>query len=280
MKTVTSISGGKSSAYISANYPSDYLVFSLVRTSDKSCVFPDKYVRKMVEDKIQNEFIGTLEDDKIIYTMLDLEQYLGQKIDWVTGMTFDDVVDGKSGAGMLPNSMHRFCTSEMKIRPIFRWWRKTFDNPVNMKIGFKASEKKRADNMNSKLNADGLTEFKDTNSKHPDGRNKWETIAWRKLSFPLIDDFIYNEDVIKFWKDKPVRFARYNNCIGCFHQKIPKLKAQSKYHPKKFEWFAKQEGGKKGFWRKDCSYKKINKLNFTGDLFKGSNGCDSGFCGF
>ena len=31
MKTVNSISGGKTSAYIAAHYPSDYNVFSLVR---------------------------------------------------------------------------------------------------------------------------------------------------------------------------------------------------------------------------------------------------------
>ena len=279
MKTVTSISGGKSSAYIAAKYPADELVFSLVRTSDKNCLFPDTRIRQVISDKIGKEFIGTLEDDKIIYTILDLEQYIGQKIDWVTGVTFDEVVSGKYG-GILPNSMHRFCTSEMKIRPIFRWWRERFSEPVEMKIGFRASEKRRADTMLKKLNSNGLHEFKDTTTKHPDGRNKWETIEWRKPAFPLIGDFIYNDDILKFWRDKPVRFARYNNCIGCFHQKIPKLKAQSEYHPEKFEWFAKKEGGKKGNWRKDCTYKKIDKYNFTGDLFKGSNGCDSGFCGF
>ena len=278
MKTVTSISGGKSSAYISANYPSDYLVFSLVRTSDKSCLFPDKYVRKTVEDKIQNEFIGTLEDDKIIYTMLDLEQYLGQRIDWVTGVTFDEVISGKYG-GVLPSKQRRYCTSEMKINPLFNWWRENFDSPVKMQIGFRANEKRRADTMFDRLNDDGVLEQKTIVGKRGT-RNKWGLIAWQKPTFPLIDDFIYNEDIIKFWEDKPVRFARYNNCIGCFNQKIPKLKAQSEYHPNKFEWFAKQEGGKKGFWRKECSYKKIDKSNFTGDLFKGSNGCDSGFCGF
>ena len=46
MKTVNSISGGKTSAYIAANYPADYNVFSLVRTKDKSCLFPDKKIRQ------------------------------------------------------------------------------------------------------------------------------------------------------------------------------------------------------------------------------------------
>ena len=46
MKTVNSISGGKTSAYIAANYPADYNVFALVRTDDKSCMYPDAKVRQ------------------------------------------------------------------------------------------------------------------------------------------------------------------------------------------------------------------------------------------
>ena len=91
MKTVNSISGGKTSAYIAAHYPADYNVFALVRTNDKNCMFPDAKIRQEVSDKIGAEFIGTLEDDTIIYTILDLEQYIGSRIDWVTGRTFDEI---------------------------------------------------------------------------------------------------------------------------------------------------------------------------------------------
>ena len=42
-------------------------------------MFPDEKIRQIVSDKIGAEFIGTLEDDMIIYTILDLEQYIGQK---------------------------------------------------------------------------------------------------------------------------------------------------------------------------------------------------------
>ena len=83
MKTVNSLSGGKTSSYIAVNYPADYNVFSLVRTHDKSCLFPDEKVRQMVSDRLGVEFIGTLEMDTIIYTMLDLEQmewFLNQEV--------------------------------------------------------------------------------------------------------------------------------------------------------------------------------------------------------
>ena len=37
MKTINSISGGKTSAYLMANYKADFNVFSLVRTNDPDC---------------------------------------------------------------------------------------------------------------------------------------------------------------------------------------------------------------------------------------------------
>ena len=91
MTTVNSLSGGKTSSYIAANYPADVELFSLVRTTDKDCLFPDPKIRQEVSDKIGQEFIGTLEQDAIIYTMLDLEQYIGRKITWITGKPFDEV---------------------------------------------------------------------------------------------------------------------------------------------------------------------------------------------
>ena len=118
MKTCNSLSGGKTSSYVAVNYPADYNVFSLVRTNDKTCLFPDAKLRQIVSDKIGTEFIGTLEEDAIIYTMLDLEQFIGTKIDWVTGKTFDEIIN-RNGKKYLPNIMQRFCTSEMKLQPNF-----------------------------------------------------------------------------------------------------------------------------------------------------------------
>ena len=95
MKTVNSLSGGKTSSYIAKHYPADANVFSLVRTDDVDCLFPDKKVRQIVSDKLGKDFIGTLEQDTIIYTMLDLEQFIGQEIDWISGETFDNIIKRK-----------------------------------------------------------------------------------------------------------------------------------------------------------------------------------------
>jgi hypothetical protein len=116
MKTVNSLSGGKTSSYIAANYPADYDVFALVRTDDKNCMFPDKKLRQEVEDRIQAPFIGTLEDDVIIHTMLDLEQYIGRKITWVTGKTFDEtIITTKKGTTVQQNLKQcRYCIGYIK----------------------------------------------------------------------------------------------------------------------------------------------------------------------
>lgn len=280
MKKVNSLSGGKTSSYIAANYPADYNVFSLVRTDDQNCLFPDKKIRQIVSDKIGKEFVGTLEEDAIIYTMLDLEQYIGKKIDWVSGITFDEIVEKKRG--WLPNKLHRYCTTNLKLIPIFEWWHKNINNPVEMRIGYRANETKRAIRMNEKRNKNGLLEIKATISKHPNGRNKWEIFEWQNPTFPLIDDNIRKDTIEEFWKDKPVRFAWMNNCVGCFHRNEILLKRMFEKNPNKMQWFANQEIGRngKGTWKTGITYEKIKNHKMQIQLFDDDfNDCDSGYCG-
>ena len=184
MITVNSISGGKTSAYIAVHYPADYNVFSLVTTEDKRCLFPDKKLRQIVSDKIGREFIGTLEEDVIINTVLDLEQFIGKQINWVSGITFDEVVRTKGG--WLPNKLHRYCTTNLKLIPIFEWWYKNINTPCEMRIGFRANEIKRAKRMNDKRNSNGLLEIKATVSKHPSGKNKWQVLSGKIQHFLLL----------------------------------------------------------------------------------------------
>lgn len=282
MKKVVSISGGKTSAFLAANYQSDEMVFALIRTSDKRCLFPDRILAKKVEDRIGKAFIGTLEDDTIITTIFDLEQYLGRKIHWVSGDTFDDVI--KTKGGWLPNKLHRYCTQFMKIKPLFEWWSINFDDPVEMMIGFRSNEVNRAKRMLDRVDDHGLLSFKTVVGKFGT-RNKWSEVPWQRPSFPLIDDQIFKQDIEKFWDDKPVRFAPLNNCVGCFHRSVGLLKKMSEIHPLKLKWFADQEGenqdGKfKGFWRSDVSYKKIIESDAQFSFsFDDETFCGSGYCG-
>jgi len=282
MIKVNSLSGGKTSSYIAANYPADHDVFALVRIEDENCRFPDEKIRKEVEDRIQAPFIGTAEDDTIIYTMLDLEQYIGRPISWVTGITFDEVV--KTKGGWLPNKLHRYCTTNMKLVPMFNWWHKEIGEPAEMRIGFRANEQRRAKKMIERKNENGLLEIKATVSKHPNGKNKWEVFEWQAPSFPLIVDNIYKDNVEEYWKDKPVRFAWMNNCVGCFHRNEILLKKMFDKHPNKMQWFADQEKGRggKGIWKHGTgvTYEKIKEYKLQVELFDDDfDECDSGYCG-
>ena len=280
MKTVNLISGGKTSAYIAANYVADFYVFALVRIEDNKSKFKDKKIRQQVEDRIQAPFIATAEDDTIIYTILDLEQYIGKKIEWVTGKTFDKVLDT---AGTLPDPLRRYCTTQMKLEPIFDWWRNKICKPAEFRLGFRANEKARAKRTLSKTNDKGILEMKAIIGKRKT-QNKWGMIEWQKPVFPLIDDNIFKDHIVKYWNNKPVRFAWMNNCVGCFHKNPLLIKKMWSKHPNKIKWFASKERIKhnKDVWYKkqNLSFTQIKEWNTQVELFDDDfNECDSGYCG-
>ena len=115
MKTINSLSGGKTSSYMAANYRADYNIFALVRIEADYCKPKDESIVKYASDKIGMDFIATGESDTTLYAMRDLEQLIGSEIIWVTGDSFDELCRKRKA---LPNLMQRFCTTEMKMMPI------------------------------------------------------------------------------------------------------------------------------------------------------------------
>jgi hypothetical protein len=218
MKTVNSISGGKTSSYLAKHYPADYNIFSLVRIEDKDCLWKkgkDEKTRQLVSDKLGKEFIGTAEMDEIIYTILDLEQFIGKKIDWVSGETFEKII--KNNGGYLPNKMVRYCTVEMKLKPIFNFLKENTELPVEMRIGFRPNEISRAETVLQRADENGIEYFKTIIGKSKT-KNKWGEIPYRKVTFPLIENNITKDVIYNYWNDKTVRFAYRNNCVGCVNR--------------------------------------------------------------
>lgn len=285
MITATSVSGGMTSAYLAANYPTDYYIFSLVRSSNPKSMFNDLVLKRIVEDRIGMEFIGTLEDDAIIRTMLDLEQFIGKPIQWVTSkFTYEEMVKDR---GHLPNLDTRFCTTILKLIPIFEWFYYNAQIPVQMNIGFRANETDRAKRALEKTNQDGFSVLKHTTRKHTEGwraekgQNKWEEFAWQKPNFPLIEDGIYKNDILEYWKDKPVTFAPVNNCRGCYW--ADPLFTNWEYNftnnKNKIECFNDMEKEMGATFRKEHSFEQI--INWKPQLklqFDDFSGCDTGGC--
>lgn len=276
MKTINSLSGGKTSSYIAANYPADYNIFSLVRTNDVRVLFPDAKIRQIVSDKIGKEFIGTLEEDMIIYTMLDLEQFIGREITWISEITFEDVI--KKHGNYLPNLMTRYCTTDMKVKPIAQWCYENTELPIEMRIGFRANEMSRAKTMSERA-IDGIEHFK-FKVGEKNGRNKWKELPYRKTTFPLIKDAIFKDKIEYYWKDKQVRFAYQNNCVGCFHRSELMLKHMSNKAEKQFNWFVEMERKNGCTFKSGITYERIKNYRTQLELFDNDfNDCDSGYCG-
>ena len=281
MKTVNSLSGGKTSSYIAKHYPADINIFSLVRIEDMDNLWmkgKDEKTRQIVSDRIGKEFIGTAEMDDIIYTILDLEQFIGTKIDWTTGKTFEQII--KDRGDYLPNKMVRYCTVEMKIIPIFNFLKENTDLPVEMRIGFRPNEMKRAKTMIERADENGLELFETIIGKRGT-RNKLGKIPYRYTKFPLIENNITKDIIYNYWKDKQVRFAYRNNCVACVNRQPLMISHMANKDVDKVRWFEKQEKKTGNKFLSNISMSEILKFNQQGRLFDDDdfNECDSGYCG-
>jgi len=266
MKIIHSLSGGKTSSYMAVHYPADYNIFALVTIEDATCQPSDKELVKYVSDKIGKEFIATAEDDATLYAMRDLEQFIGKEITWVSGKSFEQVNTNRKA---LPNIMWRFCTTELKMRPIFDWWFKNINEKVQMNIGIRYDEMERADNIRNSFK--GIVGKRGT-------QNKWQEIQWREASFPLIQDKIIHPRVVKWANESGLTFPSDSNCVGCFHKASQQLRKNWDDNPKKMQWFADQEG-KSMKWKKEMNYDQIKNLPLQSEFDFGTGaGCSSGFC--
>jgi hypothetical protein len=280
MKTVNSISGGKTSSYLAKHYPADINIFSLVRIEDTENLWmkgKDEKTRQLVSDKLGKEFIGTAEMDEIIYTILDLEQFIGQEITWVTGNTFEEII--KQNYNYLPNKMTRYCTVEMKLKPIFNWLKENTELPVEMRIGFRPNEISRAEGVLKRANENGIEYFNTVIGKRKT-QNKWGLVPYRKVTFPLIENNITKDVIYNFWNNKNVRFAYRNNCVGCVNRQPLMISHMASKDLDKVKWFEKQELKTGNRFLSDVSFEQILKFGIQNTFFDDDfNECDSGFCG-
>lgn len=274
MKTITSISGGKTSAYLAKHYPTDYNIFALVRIEDRRCTPKDKSIVKYASDKLGKEFIATAESDKTLYVIRDLEQLLGKEIIWVSGYSFDELIKKRKA---LPNMMQRFCTTEMKMFPIAEWWFKEIGEKIQMQVGFRYDEKERADRFK--------TDIKIKVGKHLNGNNKWQEFNWRVGKFPLIENKINHYQVIQWANSTDLIFPPDSNCVGCFWKPLQQLRKNWEDEPLKMQWFADIEKAnfskrkKVQRWKNEANYEQIKTIGLQQDFYFGTgSGCQAGFC--
>ena len=270
MIKVNSLSGGKTSSFMAEKYPADFNVFALVTIEAEYCKPKDKSLINYISNKLNKDFIATVESDKTLFVVRDLEQKIGKNIDWVAGDTFEKVIEYKKA---LPNQMWRFCTTKMKLQPIFDFCQQNIKEVVDMRVGFRYDEKERAER--NKTN----TTFKTVVSKSKNGRNIWEEIYWRELSFPLVESRVSHLEVYNWSKKSGLIFPEDSNCVGCFHKPIQQLRKNWDDEPLKMQWFQDMEKLTNRTFKNGAKYENIKKLGLQKNFFFGTgSGCSSGFC--
>jgi len=213
MTTVNSLSGGKTSSYLAVHYPADYELFALVCVDDHNAGkdLPRWLVRE-VNDRLQKtsphwpEFRATTEDPRAITAILDLEQMIGREIVFLRGMGWEEMMRKRKA---VPNRQRRFCTSVMKMQPIFEYCYLRTDLPVEMRVGFRYDELERADRFSTRMKYPTHSEYQPNSSKW---RRRWTTIEWRVGRFPLIEDKVLHFEVANYWAERNIEFPDDSNC--------------------------------------------------------------------
>ncbi|GJM64607.1 hypothetical protein [Persicobacter diffluens] len=281
MKTMNSLSGGKTSSYLAVHYPADYEVFALCcidyHNSGKSI---DKKMKQMVNDKLQKycahmpEFCATSEDPVVLKTMFDLEHKLGREIIWLRGVGWEQMLKTKK---MIPNISARFCTTILKIQPIFEFLFKYTELPVRMRIGFRYDEQERRDRFSEVFKYAERTEYQQKSQRFI---KRWKEIKWRVGEFPLIRDKVSHFHIQDYWKQNPeIQFPSDSNCLNCFWKDPQQLRKNFDHYPEIMFWGVIHESLMGARFKKDISLGAISKIGLQADFFFGTGaGCQAGFC--
>lgn len=242
MKTVTSVSGGKTSAMMALEFPTDHYIFAIVLTDHQLSAPKDKGLLRECQNRIP-WFVASHEADLTLLNMLRLEQELGKRIDWVASeYSLDrylygdtDLAGYRSHTFMLPNASTRFCTEQTKLVPMFQYSYSNYlemfracdlktkkeililHEPLLMHIGFRWDEPKRVEDWTCDKEKfkfpfaawTGLSEDSKSCSLFFRKRQQHEEIEWRISRFPMYEHGISKIDVAEYWHDKKWEFPNY-----------------------------------------------------------------------
>lgn len=282
MVKVNSLSGGKTSSYMAVHFPSDYELFALVCNEDFNCRPKDDFLVKYANKKLNKycshfgEFIGSPEDPKIFSIMYELEQMLGREIIWLRDLSFEQVCRNKKA---IPNKAKRFCTSLLKIKPIFEFCYLYLPDVIEMRIGYRYDEKERKEKFTDTFKYSNRMEYQ---AKSQRWINRWEEKKWRIGGFPMIDEKIIHSNVKAFWDSNNIDFPKDSNCQMCFWKQYPQIQKNYDSNPEILKWASKLEEEIGYSFNDDGFISEIRdmptQLEFVFNDGFSSMGCQSGFC--
>lgn len=227
--TISSVSGGRTSAWMAINYPTDYYVFALVRTNDPGHVPKDRGLVRAIQSKCP-DFVGSLELPDTLRCVLELEQKIGKKIHWVwSSHTFESLSQGAK-RGYLPNRFTRYCTQYLKYVPVFDWVQTLFSGIVEMNIGFRSDEPLRVYRMIGGRQIKGGWDWSELGrcEDHPINRKKYE---WRFRQAPLFVDGVCKHHIYSDPWIVAQPFPEIPNCSHCFFKTPMEHVRQNQLNP-------------------------------------------------
>jgi len=152
----------------------------------------------------------------------------------------------------LPNPVARFCTQDLKLKPMREWMLAAGHEHWTNVVGIRADEPRRVAR---------IREASETR------KERWDIVL------PLAETGVTEADVMAFWAAQPFDLAlkrHEGNCDLCF-LKGPKIRQQiMRDRPDLTVWWAAQEARIGATFRNDCpSYADLAR---QGDLFASEDG--------
>lgn len=150
----------------------------------------------------------------------------------------------------LPNPVTRFCTSDLKIKPMQRFMRDQGYEDYTSVIGLRADEPRRV----AKLRSDPT----------------------RDIAMPLADAGVDRETIVAWWKQQPFDLAlpnddpAFGNCDLCFLKSMARTERVLRSEPERAAWWAEQEKTMNASFRKDRpGYAAlVTQITIQGELFQ------------
>ena len=170
------------------------------------------------------------------------------------GEPFEALTEKRS---YLPNRVTRFCSTELKVRPMAKYIRSLGIDYWDAAIGIRYDEPNRYHKM-----------------KNAKRKDRWEYI------FPLWDFRITKKEVAAFWQNQGFDLmipSEHGNCDFCFMKALRKKVAQARLMPERLQWWIDIEVKVGSKFHSDFSMITLKQLALNPQLFDEPNiDC---FCG-
>ena len=235
-----SFSGGRSSAMMAKimldNYDREDMVFMFANTGKEMPETLD-----FVNECDKNWNLGLI---WIEYDMQHGYKVVGYETAARAGEPFGQLIEKRK---YLPNTVTRFCTQELKIRPMKKYLISIGQKNWTAAIGIRYDEQNRYRRL-----------------KGNSGKDRWDYI------FPLYDFKITKKEVYDFWNSQSFDLgipSEHGNCDFCFMKGLAKKVSQARKMPERLDWWIQQEKSRGATFNKEYSCASIKYLASQDELF-------------